>query len=295
MQILKHAALTFFCACLLAFGAIGCDKNAEAPPKQPVKQKIPAAKQAPKDQAKAEKKTEADVLKPADQQQQNKDDAAAAPSTSPLESDKVVVQSESSESGMDTMDAGSDAGDKEPGLVSTEGETADTPAASAEEVLELADLEEAGASAEDIPVALAEEPELQFDIDFGGEEDEAASAPEEAAEYNPFAPLFRKKKAMLQQEGGLSDDARGNRPFLTPLEQIGLGQISLEGIIMAESGNRAIVTDASGKGYVLKKGTYVGLNSGRVEKITGDRVEIVEIIGGRRTVTKLELQKSAGE
>ena len=49
------------------------------------------------------------------------------------------------------------------------------------------------------------------------------------------------------------------------------------------------------EGYVLKAGTYIGLNSGRVEKITGDRVEIVEIIGGRRTVTELKLQKSAGE
>ena len=35
-------------------------------------------------------------------------------------------------------------------------------------------------------------------------------------------------------------------------------------------GNSAIVEDATGKGYVIRKGTYIGLNSGQVIKIEKD-------------------------
>lgn len=294
MRTLQHVMMALCCVCLLVFGATGCEKKkADAPPKNSVKQKIPAAKQAPKDQAKAGKKVGPDAGTPVKEQ---KKDVAATPSPSPATAEQPSEASPGESSGA----TGAEAAEENVDLTAAEADSADTPATSAEamsadsaETPDLIDLEEA-TSADNVPVALAEEP-VQFDLDLGDEENEALAAEEEAAAYNPFAPLFRKKKAMLQQESGAADDPRSNRAFLTPLEQIGLGQITLEGIILAQSGNRAIVTDASGKGYVLKKGTYVGLNSGRVEKITEDRVDIVEIIGGRRTVTKLELQKAAGE
>ena len=65
-------------------------------------------------------------------------------------------------------------------------------------------------------------------------------------------------------------------------------------------GNSAIVEDATGKGYVIKKGTYVGLNSGQVVKIDKDRVVIeeeIENIMGEFVIqnTELKLQKPAGE
>src|SRR5512143_321666 len=47
----------------------------------------------------------------------------------------------------------------------------------------------------------------------------------------------------------------------TPLEQIELGQLKLVAIIAAVTGNRALVEESSGKGYILREGTYVGMNS----------------------------------
>ncbi len=141
--------------------------------------------------------------------------------------------------------------------------------------------------------------DLDLDIDFGLDSDASAETATTQAKqtpetYNPFAPLFRKEEGRTQQ-GGVASDRKRKRAFITPLERIGLGQVTLKGIIRAQSGNRAIVADADGKGYVLKKGTYIGLHSGRVEKITGDRVIIEEIIDGRESVAELKLQKSAGE
>jgi type IV pilus assembly protein PilP len=72
------------------------------------------------------------------------------------------------------------------------------------------------------------------------------------------------------------------------------------GIIVAPSGNRALVQEASGKGYIIKKGTYIGLNSGRVAQIQPDRViieEEIEDIVGKFTTRKKEivLPKPPGE
>ena len=65
-------------------------------------------------------------------------------------------------------------------------------------------------------------------------------------------------------------------------------------------GNSAIVEDATGKGYVIRKGTYIGLNSGQVVQIEKDRVMIEEEsedISGEFRIenTELKLQKPAGE
>jgi type IV pilus assembly protein PilP len=62
----------------------------------------------------------------------------------------------------------------------------------------------------------------------------------------------------------------------SPLEKIDLGQLKLVAIIAASSGNRALVEESSGKGYILREGTYVGLNSGKVVDITIDKVMVEE-------------------
>jgi Tfp pilus assembly protein PilP len=65
---------------------------------------------------------------------------------------------------------------------------------------------------------------------------------------------------------------------LTPLEKLDLSQLKLVGIILSDRGNKAMVEDASGKGYVLQQGTYVGRSSGRVTKILKEKVIIEEEI-----------------
>ena len=64
--------------------------------------------------------------------------------------------------------------------------------------------------------------------------------------------------------------------------------------------NKALVQEATGKGYIVKAGTYIGLNSGKVVQILKDRIiieEEVEDVYGKTTISKksLQLQKSPGE
>ena len=87
---------------------------------------------------------------------------------------------------------------------------------------------------------------------------------------DPFEPIFKEKPVF--------DKKKINKKRIprTPLERIDLSQLKLVGIIMASSGNRALVEESSGKGYVIKKGTYIGINSGKVVKIKKEKVVVEE-------------------
>jgi type IV pilus assembly protein PilP len=87
---------------------------------------------------------------------------------------------------------------------------------------------------------------------------------------DPFEPLFREKAVSVKKKKGQKRIPR------TPLERIDLSQLKLVGIILASSGNRALVEESSGKGYVIKKGTYIGVNSGKVVKIKKEKVVVEE-------------------
>lgn len=115
---------------------------------------------------------------------------------------------------------------------------------------------------------------------------------------DPFEPLFKERPEQPQIEA--EQGTPGKRKPQTPLERIALSQIKLSAIMRSTSGNRALVEDATGKGYVIKQGTYIGLNSGRVIQIEKDRVVIeeeIENLMGELIVqnTELKLQKPAGE
>jgi type IV pilus assembly protein PilP len=112
---------------------------------------------------------------------------------------------------------------------------------------------------------------------------------------DPFEPLFREKPsvAMVKQH-------RKKRIPRTPLEKIDLSQLKLVGIILASSGNRALVEESNGKGYVIKSGTYVGTNAGKVVKIEKDKVVVAEeyedVLGNVTLREKeLKLPKPPGE
>lgn len=114
---------------------------------------------------------------------------------------------------------------------------------------------------------------------------------------NPFVPLYGGKKKPI-----LSDKSktRKKRSPQTPLERIGLDQLKLAAIIRASTGNRALVEDTVGKGYIIKNGTYIGLNSGMVTQINANSViieEELENLKGEMVLqnTEMKLQKPAGE
>ncbi|MFZ1201410.1 MAG: pilus assembly protein PilP, partial [Desulfobacterales bacterium] len=104
---------------------------------------------------------------------------------------------------------------------------------------------------------------------------------------DPFEPLF-KDEPETEPEAAKS----AKRVPRTPLEKIDLGQLKLVGVILASSGNRALVQEASGKGYIIKEGTYIGVNSGKVAEIKNDRIvvaEEIEDIVGNPTIRNKEL------
>jgi type IV pilus assembly protein PilP len=88
---------------------------------------------------------------------------------------------------------------------------------------------------------------------------------------------------------------------LTPLQQYELSQLRLVAIVSDQRDpreTRAVVEDSSGLGYIIRVGTPIGRNSGRVTAIERKRVVVEEWPGNvfgerRRIVTVKELD--AGE
>jgi type IV pilus assembly protein PilP len=64
---------------------------------------------------------------------------------------------------------------------------------------------------------------------------------------------------------------------LTPLQKYDISQLKLVAIISSPDGNIALVEDVAGKGYFLKKGTWIGKNDGKVTKILKDKVIVEEV------------------
>jgi len=111
---------------------------------------------------------------------------------------------------------------------------------------------------------------------------------------DPFQPLFQDKPVLAKKS------QHKKRQPQTPLERIDISQLKLVGIILASSGNRALVEESTGKGYVIKKGTYIGTNSGQVVKIQKEAViveEEFEDVSGKIATRQREIKlpKPPGE
>jgi type IV pilus assembly protein PilP len=178
-----------------------------------------------------------------------------------------------------------------------------------------------GAPTESAAPAKTEEPLPQTAVEKAAAPDRSAAAaqvqtanasargPVEAAVFaynpegriDPFAPLFQQQAAVTAKpQEQASEETRQKRLAHTPLEKMDISQLKLVGIIQAATGNRALVEDSSGKGYVLTKGTYIGLNAGIVRDILRDKVVIeeeVEDLYGRVSIEEKEikLQKPLGD
>jgi type IV pilus assembly protein PilP len=127
---------------------------------------------------------------------------------------------------------------------------------------------------------------------------EVANSYNPKGRFDPFEPLFKEEPEAPTAVSVKSK--RKRRVPQTPLERVALSQLKLSAVIRAPSGNSALVEDATGKGYVVVKGTYIGLNSGKVIRIEKDRIVIeeeIENVLGELTVqnSELKLQKPAGE
>ena len=90
---------------------------------------------------------------------------------------------------------------------------------------------------------------------------------------DPFVPLIAEKNT-----SGGGDSSEGAKPerTLTPLEKLALSQVKLVAIVEMQNRTIAMVEEATGKGYEVAVGTYIGPNGGRVTAITQDGIKIEE-------------------
>jgi len=117
---------------------------------------------------------------------------------------------------------------------------------------------------------------------------------------NPFENPFKESAPQETVQQQMEDANKPERIRQTPLERIDLSQLSLVGVIKFSSGYQAIVEEQSGKGYVIKEGTYIGTDYGQVTEIQDDRIiiqEKVKDLMGKYQDRKshLKLQKPLGE
>ncbi len=75
-----------------------------------------------------------------------------------------------------------------------------------------------------------------------------------------------------------SGKSKKNVMSLPPLQRLSLSELRLIGIVWGEFGFGAIVQTPDSKGYTLRKGTRVGVNSGIVRRITKEEVVIRETV-----------------
>lgn len=108
---------------------------------------------------------------------------------------------------------------------------------------------------------------------------EVAVVPKEKEHYDskgkidPFKPL-------IQEQPKTEKKVVEKRPerVLTPLEKIELSQIRLVAVINMKSQSIAMVEEASGKGYEVKVGTYIGKNQGKVSEIKNSSIVVKEVV-----------------
>ena len=107
---------------------------------------------------------------------------------------------------------------------------------------------------------------------------EATAAPVRlnGSNRDPFRPMTLRTKV-----------ARPTRENLSPLERYEISQLKLVAIIWDIKEPRAMVEDGAGLGYVVKVGTPIGSNDGKIKIIHRNEVVVEEFIfddyGGRKT------------
>jgi type IV pilus assembly protein PilP len=107
---------------------------------------------------------------------------------------------------------------------------------------------------------------------------------------DPFEPFLRQPEPDIAPEEQAQLERRVPR---TPLEKIDLSQLTLTAVLRMPTETQALLQEASGKGYVVSEGTYVGNKGGRITNILKDRVVVEEKfldVFGKVSVRERELK-----
>jgi type IV pilus assembly protein PilP len=108
-----------------------------------------------------------------------------------------------------------------------------------------------------------------------GQAEQVFAAYNPKGRIDPFVPLFRKEAAKPKPEEG-----RASTRLKGPLEKMDLLQFKLTAVFSLSGKERgALVEEPSGKGHVVKRGDYIGLNEGKIVEIAKDRMIVQEKFG----------------
>ena len=307
-RILRNIASGWIAISVICLFLCGCGEQAPEPPPKPkeVRKKI-TARPGP---AKTGPIAAADVSAPAgvsspEKPPEEKTGTSESGKTAPGSDKPVSVPVKSADAGKEGKSQPMQAGDKDTKAdIPEKDEPKETKTAAAKTDPESGSVEvkktDAAARSSD---TLEEDEEDTIAVAISGMDAEVAD--KFTALYNPrgkadpFEPLLREeskkteKRPEPKEEPAVSSKPKPPPRRLTPLEKLDLGQLKLVGIIRAETGNKALVEEASGKGYIIVKGTYIGIHSGIVVDILPDRVVVEEQdedVLGKVTVRKRELK-----
>ena len=75
---------------------------------------------------------------------------------------------------------------------------------------------------------------------------------------------------------GFVRGAKENDASSSPLERFDLSQLVVMGIIWGVEEPRALIKDPTGKGYIVRAGTPIGKNKGRILRILDNKVVVKE-------------------
>ena len=85
---------------------------------------------------------------------------------------------------------------------------------------------------------------------------------------DPFKPLI---VPITPMAGGITRNISQ-----LPILAIDASKFKVSGIVAGFNGNKALIIDPNGRGYVVKRGMLIGNNNGRITKISNNTVEITE-------------------
>jgi len=89
---------------------------------------------------------------------------------------------------------------------------------------------------------------------------------------DPFKPYISVKTLSPAELAKQKKDAK----VLLPIHSFDVSQFKLIGVVADSKGNKAMVVDPAGKGYVLKSGMTIGKNEGKITRIETSGVDVVE-------------------
>ena len=83
------------------------------------------------------------------------------------------------------------------------------------------------------------------------------------------------EERLKRQKLAAAERLKALKEAKTELQKMGLSQLTLTAIVQAGDVPWAMVRDESGRGFVLKKGTYIGTNGGVVSRIAITEKKII--------------------